>query len=287
MSPSGYSRTSIYSIKKNSIDFIKRFYMPSNSITAFVLTYNAEKYIKECLESLSWADEVMIIDSFSQDKTVEVAKRMGVTVYQNEWPGYGLQLQYALQHAKYDWIFFTDQDEVVTSELADSIRQLMQREPKYFAYRIKRQNRLLGEWLRFGGSIEKNIRLVNRQKVSYCDSQHTYICEDVKRATLKGVVCHDMAPTLEFWWGKSFKLATIEAEVAYGKGMRFSSVKTMGAFWKFIRRYIFKLGFLDGWAGLYMALQRSIYILVYQACLLEMKRGVRQPKEKPHTSKFR
>ena len=256
-------------------------------LTAFVLTYNAEEYIEACLTSLSWADEVMIVDSYSQDKTVEIAKKMGVTVYQNDWPGYGKQLQFALQHAKYNWGFFTDQDEVVTPELADHIKQLMQGEPKYLAYRIKRQNKLLGKWLRFGGSIEKNIRLVDRRKVSYCDSQHTYICEGVKRATLNGVVRHDMAPTLEFWWGKSFKLATIEAEVDFEKGARFSALKTLGAFWKFIRRYIFKLGFLDGWSGLYMALQRSIYILVYQACLLELKRGVRQHKENPNTSKFR
>ncbi|BBP44026.1 glycosyltransferase family 2 protein [Thiosulfativibrio zosterae] len=259
----------------------------AHKITAFVLTYNAEKYLKGCLESLMWADEVMIVDSFSADKTVEIAQSLGVRVLQNAWPGYGLQLQFALNNASHDWVFFTDQDEVVTLELAQNIRKLMESTPHYLAYRIKRQNALLGHWLKYGGSIEKNIRLVNRNQVSYCDSQHTYICEDVKRATLEGVVRHDMAPTLDFWWGKSFKLATIEAEVDYEKGARFSAWKTAGAFWKFIRRYIFKLGFLDGWAGLYMALQRSIYILVYQACLLELKRGVRQPKENPHTTKFR
>lgn len=259
----------------------------ANKITAFVLTYNAEKYIKDCLESLMWADEVMIVDSFSGDKTVEIAESLGVRVLQNSWPGYGLQLQFALNNSENDWVFFTDQDEVVTPALADNIKNLMSTTPKYLAYRIKRQNALLGHWLRFGGSIEKNIRLVNRTQVSYCDSQHTYICEDVPRATLDGVVRHDMAPTLDFWWGKSIKLATIEAEVNYEKGERFSGWQTVGAFWKFFRRYVFKLGFLDGWAGLYMALQRSIYILVYQACLLELQRGVRQPKNDPASTKFR
>lgn len=259
-----------------------------NKITAFVLTYNAEKYIKTCLESLMWADEVMIVDSYSSDKTVEIAESMGVRVLQNAWPGYGVQLNFALKHAINDWVFFTDQDEIVTPELAKNIKALMQEKtPQYLAYRIQRQNTLLGKKLRFGGAIEKNIRLVNRNQVSYCNSQHTYICEDVKRVTLDGVVLHDMAPTLEFWWSKSFKLATIEAEVNYEKGDRFSGWKTAGAFWKFIRRYIFKLGFLDGWAGLYMALQRSIYILVYQACLLELKLGVRKSKVNPASSKFR
>lgn len=259
----------------------------SEKITAFVLTYNAEKYIKGCLASLDWADEVMIVDSFSSDNTLSIAESMGVRVLQNAWPGYGVQLNFALEHALNDWVFFTDQDEIVTPELACNIKNLMQSTPSYQAYRIQRQNTLLGKPLRFGGAIEKNIRLVNRTRVSYCDSQHTYICEDVKRKTLDGVVLHDMAPTLDFWWGKSFKLATIEAEVNFEKGERFSGWKTLGAFLKFFRRYVFKLGFIDGWGGLYMALQRSIYILVYQACLLELKRGVRQPKEDPASTKFR
>lgn len=256
-------------------------------ITAFVLTYNAEKYIEACLKSLSWADEVMIVDSGSQDQTQALARQLGVRVEVNPWPGYGLQLQFALSKATYDWVFFTDQDEVVTTELAENIVKLMQTEPSLLAYRIPRQNKLLGRWLRFGGSIEKNIRLVNRQQISYCDSQHTFICEDVKRGTLKGVVRHDMAPTLEFWWGKSMKLAAIEAEVDYLSGARFSSVKAMLSLWKFLRRFFFKLGFLDGWAGLLMALQRGSYELMYQMTLLEIQRGIRSAEQHAHTKKFR
>lgn len=260
----------------------------ANKITAFVLTYNAGAYLEGCLDSLAWADEVMIVDSNSTDSTVEIAESKGVRVLHNPWPGYGLQLQFALKHAQNDWVFFTDQDEVVSQELANSIRALMNTQPKYHAYRIKRQNKLLGRWLRLGGSIEKNIRLVNRQFVSYCDSQHTSICENIARATLHGgVVKHDMAPSFEFWVSKSIRLATIEAEVNFQKGERFSGLKTLGAFWKFVRRYIFKLGFLDGWAGLYMPLQRSIYVWAYQACLLELARGVRQTKENPASTKFR
>lgn len=260
--------------------------MNRNKITAFVLTYNAEAYIENCLQSLKWADEVMIVDSYSQDNTVAIAEKMGVRVLSNHWPGYGLQLQFALENASHDWVFFTDQDEVVTPELSENILSEL-KNPKYQAYRIKRQNMLLGKWLSYGGSIEKNIRFVNRKHVSYCDSQHTYICEKLNKKTLNGVVRHDMAPSLEFWWKKSIALATIEAETDYAKGARFSSFKLLGAFGKFFRRFVFKLGFLDGKAGLYMALQRSLYIFAYQACLYELSSGVREIKQEPNKTKFR
>jgi (heptosyl)LPS beta-1,4-glucosyltransferase len=184
-------------------------------------------------------------------------------------------------------VFFTDQDEVVTPELVENIRKELGGDMHFEAHRIGRQNSLFGKWLSYGGSIEANIRFVNRHHVTYCDGQHTHICEQIPRKTIKGVVRHDMAPTLLEWWDRSFKLATIEAEVNYSKGERFSWFKASMFWWKFTRRYIFKLGFLDGWAGLYMALQRSIYILVYQACLLELDRGIRIPKEDPNKSKFR
>lgn len=261
--------------------------MMPHKITAFVLTYNGEKYIEDCLKSLMWADEVMIVDSGSSDNTVNIAQSLGVRVETNPWAGYGNQLNFALSVSTYDWVFFTDQDEVVLPELAKSIRITLNGETNYKAYKVGRQNSLFGDWMSWGGSIESNPRLVNRKDVTYCLSQHTYICEPWPKGKVSGVVRHDMAPTLHQWWDRSFKLATIEAEADYANGVRFSSWKAGLFWWKFIRRYVFKLGFLDGWAGLYMALQRSIYILVYQACLLELDRGIRQPKQDPNASKFR
>lgn len=259
----------------------------SHKITAFVLTYNGEKYIEACLKSLMWADEVMIVDSGSSDRTVEIATSLGVRVERNPWAGYGNQLNFALKQATHDWVFFTDQDEVVLPELAVNIRKELQKDKPYFAYKTGGQNSLFGHWLQWGGSIEANVRFVNRHYVTYCPVQHTYICENLPKKTVKGVVQHDMAPTMLEWWERSFKLATIEAEVNYAKGERFSSFKAGMFWWRFIRRYVFKLGFLDGWAGLYMALQRSMYILAYQACLLELERGIRQAGDDPNQKKFR
>lgn len=259
----------------------------SHKITAFVLTYNGEKYIEDCLKSLMWADEVMIVDSGSSDRTVEIARSLGVRVETNPWAGYGNQLNYALSMASHDWVFFTDQDEVVLPELAQNIRRELNGEMNYLAYKTGGQNSLFGHWLQWGGTIEANVRFVNRHHVTYCPVQHTYICEKLPKKTIKGVVRHDMAPTMIEWWDRSFKLATIEAEVDYANGVRFSAWKASMFWWRFVRRYVFKLGFLDGWAGLYMALQRSMYILAYQACLLELDRGIRQPKEDPNKSKFR
>lgn len=242
-------------------------------ITAFVLTFNAELSIEPCLNSLSWADEVMIIDSGSVDRTVDIASRLGIRVVHHAWEGYGNQLNFALSQARYAWVFFTDQDEIVSPELAESIRSEIHDTP-YKALRIQRQNKLFGDWLHFGGAIEANTRCINKTTLQYCPSQHTRLCCRLKKKTLDGVVYHDMAPTLIEWWSRSFKLATIEAKADYQKGVRFSAFKTGTFWWKFVRRYVLKLGFLDGWAGLYMALQRSIYILVYQACLLELDRKI-------------
>lgn len=139
---------------------------------------------------------------------------------------------------------------------------------------IERKNSLFNRWLRFGGAVEYNPRFVFRSQVSYCDMQHTQLCLKASKNKIKGAVLHDMAPSLLFWWQRSMRLAAIEAKSDYQRGIRFSRIKTSLFWWKFLRRYVFKLGFLDGWAGLYMAVQRSLYILVYQATLLELERGL-------------
>lgn len=246
----------------------------STKIFAFVLTYNAGEAIIDCLQSLLWADEVFIVDSGSSDRTVEYARDLGVKVIAHPWLGYGAQLNFALSQATHDWVFFTDQDELVSHELANEIRSMALSLVPDFVYMIERRNLLFNQWLRFGGAVEFNPRLVFRPQVLYCDVQHTYLCKKFTKARVRGAVLHDMAPSLFSWWRRSVALAAIEAKNNYRHGVRFSSIKASFFWWKFVRRYVFKLGFLDGWAGFYMALQRSLYILVYQATLLELERGV-------------
>ncbi|MCH9741928.1 MAG: glycosyltransferase family 2 protein [Proteobacteria bacterium] len=190
------------------------------------------------------------------------------------WTSYGAQLNFALSQASYDWVFFTDQDELVSPELAQSILDATQHDMHHSVYMIERRNLLFNKWLRFGGAVEHNPRLVFRPQVRYCDAQHTHLCGKFAKDKMKGPVLHDMAPSLIAWWQRSIRLAAIEAKNDYWQGVRFSRIKTSFFWWKFVRRYIFKLGFLDGWAGFYMAMQRSLYILVYQASLFELERGM-------------
>ncbi|MEM1553144.1 MAG: hypothetical protein QXH03_10840, partial [Candidatus Bathyarchaeia archaeon] len=98
---------------------------------------------------------------------------------------------------------------------------------------------------------------------------------------------HYMAPDLLEWWQRSFRLAQIEAEVEFMQGARFSGWAILGAFWKFARRFIFKGGFLDGWAGFYACLHRFLYITIKQARLLELQRGMCQPMRDPKRALFK
>jgi len=258
------------------------------TVSVVILTRNEAKNIERCLKSVLWADEVVVVDAESEDGTPEIAQRMGARVIVHPWEGAGAQYAFGIRQARGEWVLVVDADEEVTPELAEAIREVT-RSPNtpFSGYKVQRVNYVLGRWLRYGSWQEWVLRLFLKEKVTSPPTLHPRFRVDGKVGKLPYPLRHYMAPDLLEWWQRSFKLAQIEAELEFSQGARFSGWELAVAFWKFVRRFVFKGGFLDGWAGFYACLQRFLYIAVKQARLLELQRLKATPSRHPESLPFK
>jgi len=257
------------------------------SLSVVVLTYNEAKNIERCLKSVQWADEIVVVDAESTDGTPEIAQRLGARVVVHSWEGAGAQYAFGIAQARSDWVLILDADEEVTAELADAIRQAITAPKNSLAgYKVRRINYALGRWLRYGGWQEWVLRLFLRERVTSPPTLHPRFQVDGKVGVLPYPIRHHMAPDLWMWWERSFRLARIEADVEFLRGKHFSGWAVVGGFWKFLRRFIFKGGFLDGWAGFYACLHRFLYVAVREARLLELEWGLAEIVDQPQRRPF-
>ncbi len=247
------------------------------TISAIVLTRNEEKNIARCLQSLRWADEIIVIDSESTDHTREIAEAEGARVIVHQWQGAGAQYAFGIAQATCDWVMVVDADEEVTPELKGNITNVLQIGGRHSGYYLTRQNFALGRWLRHGGWQEQVLRLFRRGSVESPPTLHPRFKVAGTAGKLDGILRHYMAQDFLEWWFRSMRLARSEAEGDFTRGERFSGFELISAFWKFLRRYTFKFGFLDGAAGFYACFQRFLYIAVKEACLLELQLSLRKP----------
>ncbi len=245
-------------------------------ISAVVVCYNEEDNIERCLKSLLWADEIVVIDSFSTDRTVELCKKFTKRLYQREWPGFIQQKSYAVSLAKNKWVFSLDSDEVVTQELRDEIlARLLADKDKIDGYYVKRHSFHLGRWINHGGWYpDYKLRLFKKSEV-VCggENPHDKYFVNGKTARLDGEIEHYTYRNISDQLTTIDKFSDISADGLFRKGSRFTLVKM---FFKppikFFETYIYKLGFLDGLAGLVIAVLSSYYIFVKYAKLWEKRK---------------
>ena len=147
--------------------------MDAPRITTTIITLNEEKSLPKALESVSWTDEIVVVDSGSTDQTTEIAKKFGAKVFFNRWPGSGAQKNFAQSKASNDWVLNIDADEVVPKNLAKEIRrQLAQNGREYLGYEIPRKTFYLGRWIRHGGWYPNYlIRLAHRKHSKWTEPQ--------------------------------------------------------------------------------------------------------------------
>ena len=137
-------------------------------ISALAITYNEEKNVERYIKSLSFAGEIIIVDSFSTDNTVEIAKQLGAKVVQREFDNFSAQKNYALSLANHDWVTFFDLDEIVTPELAEEITNTLKTNPKNEAYKVKRNFYFMGKRLKYSGfQTDTVVRLFNKNQCKY------------------------------------------------------------------------------------------------------------------------
>ena len=219
--------------------------------SAVLITLNAASQLEDCLQSVAFADEIIVLDSGSTDGTIELAKRLGARVIQHDWLGFGRQKQHAVSLAKHAWVLCLDADERVTKELQKDIETTLIK-PEFGAYKMARCNRFLGRYLRHGeGYPDWNIRLFHKDQARWSDDvvhEHV-ICNQVP-GTLSGDLLHDTAESLATYLGKQNRYTSLAAEAAHAAGKRVSACRAcLSPLFRFLKFYGIRRGFCDGFPG--------------------------------------
>ena len=221
------------------------------AMSLVVITRNAGRELRAALESARFADEIVVVDSGSDDDTVQIAASFGANVLMQSWLGYGPQKQFAVARARHDWVLCLDADERVTNELAHSIEAALAK-PSSSAYRVARRNRFLGRWLRHGeGYPDWTVRLFDRRRARWSDdSVHERVIVEGPVASLAGDLLHESAESLDAYLAKQNRYTTLQAAALHEQGRRASAVSLVfSPLVRFVKFYVIRLGFLDGVAG--------------------------------------
>jgi len=223
-------------------------------ITALIITYNEIGYIEKCIASISFADEIIVVDSYSTDGTYEyLLNHPKVRVIQNPFKNFTAQKSFTLKQATNDWVLFLDADEVVPENLQNEIRATINNNPKHVAYWFYRKFMFQKERLRFSGwQTDKNYRLFRKSKVNFSNKRIVHETLDIVGTTgiLKNKLTHYCYKDYEVYKNKMMLYGRLKAKEAYNKNKRFSyALLLLKPMWKFFNSYIIRLGFLDGKKG--------------------------------------
>ncbi|MGZ8162551.1 MAG: glycosyltransferase family 2 protein [Methylobacter sp.] len=244
-------------------------------LSVIIITKNEAAHIGRCLESVSWADEIIVLDSGSQDDTVSICRQYTDKVYETDWPGFGIQKQRALDKAKGDWVLSIDADEMVTAELRAEIEQALQQE-QFHGYEISRLSSYCGRKIRHGGWWPDYVlRLFCRQSGRFSDSLvHEKIFVEGAIGRLSTPLLHESFVNLEEVLHKVDSYSTLNAKMLQERGVKSSLSKAIiKALWNFFRTYIVKLSILDGPQGLMLAISNAEGTYYKYAKLLELQKN--------------
>ncbi len=246
-----------------------------SKISAVVIAYNEEKNIRRCLESISWADEIVLVDSYSQDRTKEIAKAFTDKIYDLECEGFGRKKEFARTKTVYNWILSIDADEVVSVRLREEIKRIVREDEALDGYYIPRLSNFLGKWIRYGGWYPDYVlRLFRKDKAKFDQSLvHEKLVLEGKTGRLKNELLHYTDPTISHYLLKMNKYTTLGAKMLLDEGKRatfFDMLIRPPAL--FLKMFIVKFGFLDGWYGYLLAILSSFHVLLKYAKLWNLNK---------------
>lgn len=248
-------------------------------LSVVLITHNAAAQLPECLASVAFADEVLVVDSGSEDGTPGVAERYGARVLQKEWLGFGPQKQFAVEQAAHDWVLCLDADERISPQLAASIVRALAA-PAAPVYRMARRNRFLGRWLKHGeGYPDWSLRLFDRRHARWSeDAVHEKVLPAATAGvgTLDGDLLHESAEDLARYLEKQNRYTSLAAAELHRSGRRTGIAQmALSPLVRFLKFYVLRLGFLDGLAGLVHISIGCMNSFMKYAKLMELQRGGR------------
>jgi glycosyltransferase involved in cell wall biosynthesis len=221
------------------------------ALSVCIIAKDAASQIGDCIDSVGFADEVVVVDSGSVDSTRAIAEVRGCRVIEQAWLGFGRQKQFAVAAARNDWVLCLDIDERVTPELAANIRKVVANGTIH-AYKMARRNRFLGRWLTHGeGYPDWSLRLFHRQYAGWSnDPVHEAVITTESVGQLQGDLLHDSAEDVATYLQKQNRYSTLHAEALYAQGVRAGYAKlVLSPLSRFLKFYILRRGFLDGGPG--------------------------------------
>lgn len=258
---------------------------PRSLISAFVICFNEQEQITDCLKSLSFCDEVILIDSFSTDDTVGIARNLGAKIIQRTWPGYREQKAYGLTVVAHEWVVNIDADERVSDELRESILKVLEDDydhkpatQRIAGYYVNRVVYHLGRWWRRGGWYpEYRLRVFRKSAVSWGGVEpHEKAIVRGETASLSGELYHFTYKDIDEQFSRLHSLSTIVAREEYNSGRRASFLSLLiNPILRMLKFYVLKRGYREGMAGFVVAGVEGCYTFMKYAKLwgLEYQHG--------------
>lgn len=246
--------------------------MPKLTVT--VITHNEADQISAALESVAWADEIVVLDSHSTDGTVEAARRDASRVEIRDWPGYGTQKNHAADLAANDWILSLDADERITPPLAAEIRQVLAGEPSVRGYYIPRVSYYLGTWVRSTDWFpDHHLRLYDRRAARWSErTVHESVRLDGPTRRLRGEMLHYPYRDVSEHLTKIDRYTTLLAEQWLAEGKRATALQAaVYPCLAFLRNYVLRAGIRDGRVGFMVSVLNSYYVFLKYAKLMELQ----------------
>jgi len=247
-----------------------------SKLSVVIITYNEEENIRGCLESVNWSNEIVVVDSFSTDRTVEIAREFTPNVFQNRWTNFSQQKNLALEKASNEWVLNVDADERVTPELKEEmLRILNSGSISIDGYYIPLRNYYLGKWIRHCGWYpDYHLRLFRKEKGRFNErTVHESVIVEGKKGYLKSHLEHFSYKNLSDHLARIDKYASLSAQEMLRRG---KSTRAFDLLFRplarFIRMYLIERGFLDGIYGLIVSLMSSFYVFTKYLKLWELSR---------------
>ncbi len=241
-------------------------------VSVIVTTYNEEVNIAGCLESVQWADEVLLVDSYSTDRTLEIAAGYDVKVLQREYFGSAAQKNWSIDRVSHDWVLIIDADERVPPPLAAEILRTLATPQQVNGFSIRRENIFIDKVVRHSGwSTDKVVRLFRRDKGRYPNRRvHADLEIEGPVPVLRNPFEHNTFRSFDQYFPKFLNYAEWGAAQAFRDGRKAGFTEVAGRpFWRFLRTYFLQLGFLDGRHGLVLCLLQSFGVFLKYARLWE------------------
>ena len=255
------------------------------SLSVAMITYNEEKILEKTLRSVAGlADEIVIVDSGSTDGTREIAEKYGAKFVHQDWLGYGPQRNKAIQLCQSEWILNIDADEEISPKLCDKIQKILQEPLEYRVYKVSFTSVCFGKKIYHGGwSGAKKVRLFYRGSGAF---NHNTVHEEFETSeeigSLQDEIFHHSYVNLEDYFTKFNRYTTEGAKDAFQKRKKIGTLKIiLEPFYKFIRMYFFRLGFLDGLEGFVLANTSAMYSMVKYYKLYELYQREKESRRSP------